>query len=1521
MPASSATNEYRPRHDTLLSALHHLSRVTPDNDFLVEDIGQGLTYRQSYILASTIIPSRLLRLCPSLSSPRRRKVAVISANNALLPLTLWALWFMSFTVVPISVKSEQSLWAAMISTADPDAIIISSSLKGIAAKHLHLSAGLEITYLENIIPIQFARQASPSRVSDFIPSLRNWLLYVTKEQMASKLDEPPFIGGDTPVISLFTSSAIDATTIKSVTYTHSMLVHSASRMVEMLGGPSYSNRPIRHLGWLSLSHCFEFCISLLGIVLETGGSYVFFDREVSSPQAPLSTPLHIQLLQALRYHQPVDSLCVVPAIFSDIVKDLDAAGLDLLKAMRSLGVGGAPTSEAVFQWAAEQAIPYFDCSGATEAAGTICIRRATVQTMKDYGLQVAPGLEGFLEKESLDDDHGELIIRGTFIPSGYDNRTSDSFARDPITGTSIYRTGDLYEQNAKVAKLQWSSSYLKGASVPVPNPDRLQLSGLKYLGRMDDMVVLASGVKIDALPVERQLNDHPLILRSAIVTNLTRETPVVLLQPKVQSNTPFDSRKYEEVVRFVLDLNRSLTFDKRIRPENIVIVDELPVTTKFTLNRKKIKKIWYESGGSWPGSKVHENDTSGIYSRQLHEQLLLRAEVRRTVENLLSDIFDIPVEHLSGEPVHFSELPLTSLSSVQLARALEARFSIKISAAQLYSFKSLEDICDLIIGLTQMSAKEDTSQQDRYSSASDTVRVANPPAEPTEPSLVITGASCRYPGRIRSLDDLWEALLDPQKYSKKVNKSPPSSRWDKETLDWKDVPPIAWLDQENFDNLSSLRDFFNLSPSDIESMPPNACLALQLGYQAIEDAGIAPRSLSGQPWGVFTSVSNSGWRERRSAELSLDEYSSSLSGSSDDAVGARLSYFLNLTGPALEIKTACSSSAVAIHQACSSIRNGDCEAAIVISSTTHFHPSGPIFRSKAGIASKAGRCATFSEEADGFLPAEGAAALIIQKSVDSKCVPYASIKASHITQDGRSNGFFAPNPTAQTRLVHHTLTKALCSEQDVDLIETHGTGTQLGDAVEMQALDDVFRGKRTQPLLIGAVKAVLGHTEETAGLTSILKSILCLEHNAVPGQPNIGRPNSQIDFGSSKFSVPRRITSFPRIDRPRRVGISSFGLSGTLAHIIIEDFNDEQISQRSSAPHLFLLSAHDQNSFESLLKNYLEFAMSPSALEAEFKAICKTSQLGRDHLPLRRAWVIRDHHSWTTELLKELHEPRPRRRIKSRTIKLGLWFGLPSCETSIESINCPLLKQERAHVASGNWDERYDAFAQQLIIANVLKSIGCNITAIGGEGMGEWVAGVFAGVLPIRSVFQKANQNDLETYLVQGSCEKLKELLTEWIPSELALRGTCTDQLHVLEGTLEAAKEISEVGGVTISRNSSLASAEPPRKIIPRPSIPIISGHLGDVLDNDTAENHVYWAHAGTRYFETSRGIECLATQCDLIIHFGGSSLPVKSERYIHFEPGDFERTLGLLYERGCDIDWARFGAEGRRLHMPTYEW
>ncbi|PFH50122.1 hypothetical protein AMATHDRAFT_145969, partial [Amanita thiersii Skay4041] len=336
-------------------------------------------------------------------------------------------------------------------------------------------------------------------------------------------------------------------------------------------------------------------------------------------------------------------------------------------------------------------------------------------------------------------------------------------------------------------------------------------------------------------------------------------------------------------------------------------------------------------------------------------------------------------------------------------------------------------------------------------------------------------------------------------------------------------------------------------------MSPNARLALKLGYEAIEDAGIAPTTLNGKSWGVFTAVNDSGWGKKRMKILDLNDYAEGLSGNADDAIGARLSYFLNLTGPTMEIKSACSSSAVAIHQACNAIRLGDCQAAVVISSVTQFDPAALVFRASKGIVSKRGVSSPYSNHTDGYVAAEGAAAIILQRADQCKVNSYGRIKATTVTQDGRSRGFFAPNPQSQKRLLETALLKSGFIPEDISLVEGHGTGTPLGDAIELQALKDVYGSRRTKPLYLGSIKAAIGHTEECAGLAGLLKTLCCLQYDAIPPQPTITGINDDIDFSAAKLVVPQGLVPFLPGLTPRVVAISSFGLSGTLAQLIIED--------------------------------------------------------------------------------------------------------------------------------------------------------------------------------------------------------------------------------------------------------------------------------------------------------------------------------------------------------------------------------
>jgi acyl-CoA synthetase (AMP-forming)/AMP-acid ligase II len=255
---------------SLLSVLLQFALHTPYNDFLIEDKNISLSYSQSYALATQLIPARLGVLCPSLATSSNTKAILLTHNNTLCSLSFLALWSMSATVVPISTSVDHSLWAGMVRLISPELILVSPNLK----KSLHSSikeAALEnlkipIIDLHSLIPPEFLSQSNISiRTSDFIPSCHHWLTHTYPDsvtlQNAVKHTQPPIVQSDGRAVALFTSSAVDWATLKCVCYTHEMLVQSSSRAMVMLGGSSYSSVPKRHLGWLPLSHCFEFCIA------------------------------------------------------------------------------------------------------------------------------------------------------------------------------------------------------------------------------------------------------------------------------------------------------------------------------------------------------------------------------------------------------------------------------------------------------------------------------------------------------------------------------------------------------------------------------------------------------------------------------------------------------------------------------------------------------------------------------------------------------------------------------------------------------------------------------------------------------------------------------------------------------------------------------------------------------------------------------------------------------------------------------------------------------------------------------------------------------------------------------------------------------------------------------------------------------------------------------------------------------------------------------------------------------------
>src|SRR6476646_6615092 len=428
-----------------------------------------------------------------------------------------------------------------------------------------------------------------------------------------------------------------------------------------------------------------------------------------------------------------------------------------------------------------------------------------------------------------------------------------------------------------------------------------------------------------------------------------------------------------------------------------------------------------------------------------------------------------------------------------------------------------------------------------------------------EPVAVI-GLGCRFPGEISGPDALWQFLCEGRSSITEV----PADRW----VPFDDgSPEVAAALAETTRWGSFLSDvdafdaeFFEISPREAEKMDPQQRLLLEVGWEALEHAGLPPSSLRRSQTGVFAGACVSEYGYLASTDLGqVDAWTNT--GGALSIIANRFSYFLDLRGPSIAVDTACSSSLVAVHLACQSLRMGDSELAIAAGVNLLLSPG--IFRGfdQAGALSTTGRCHAFDAGADGFVRGEGCGVVVLKRLGDAlRDVNrvLAVVRGSALNQDGRSNGLMAPNPAAQTAVLRAAYANAGVPPHEVDYVETHGTGTLLGDPIEARALGTVLgRGRpENSPLLIGAIKSNLGHLEAAAGIAGLIKAVLAVQRGRIP--PNLGfqTPNPHIPFDQLRLKVVADHQDWPSVRRPRRAGVSSFGFGGANAHIVIEQGPD-----------------------------------------------------------------------------------------------------------------------------------------------------------------------------------------------------------------------------------------------------------------------------------------------------------------------------------------------------------------------------
>ncbi|HEV2639971.1 MAG TPA: SDR family NAD(P)-dependent oxidoreductase [Actinocrinis sp.] len=504
----------------------------------------------------------------------------------------------------------------------------------------------------------------------------------------------------------------------------------------------------------------------------------------------------------------------------------------------------------------------------------------------------------------------------------------------------------------------------------------------------------------------------------------------------------------------------------------------------------------------------------------------------------------------------FKELGLDSQTGVELSAALLRRTGVSLPSSLIYDYPTPDALIAYLREALNTTAPDTTIPDTEAAPDQPTTPQASTPQTPTAPDhdpVVIIGMACRFPSGITSPRQLWQAVLDGVDAT---GDFPTDRDWDLAALGDRlgagQTRRGGFLDDAaGFD-----AEFFGISPREAAAMDPQQRLLLETAWEAVELAGIRPDGLRGDRVGVYVggTAMEYGPRLHEPAE-GTDGLR--LTGTTASVLSGRISYTLGLEGPAVTVDTACSSSLVAVHLAARALRAGECSMALAGGVTVMANPGMFVeFARQQGLAPD-GRCKPYSDTADGTGWSEGAGLLVLERRSDALAKGHrilAVVAGSAVNQDGASNGLTAPSGPSQQRVIRAALADARLSAADVDAVEGHGTGTKLGDPIEAQALLATYGQNRPddQPLWLGSLKSNIGHTQAAAGVAGVIKMVQAMGHGVLPQTLHADQPSSHVDWSAGAVRLLSRSRAWPDAGRPRRAAVSSFGISGTNAHLILE---------------------------------------------------------------------------------------------------------------------------------------------------------------------------------------------------------------------------------------------------------------------------------------------------------------------------------------------------------------------------------
>ena len=644
------------------------------------------------------------------------------------------------------------------------------------------------------------------------------------------------------------------------------------------------------------------------------------------------------------------------------------------------------------------------------------------------------------------------------------------------------------------------------------------------------------------------------------------------------------------------------------------------------------------------------------------------------------------------------------------------------------------------------------------------------PAEP----IAVVGAACRFPGGVHEPAGFWQLLIEGR------DAILPIARDGLELARFYDPRPgtpgrmmSSWggflQDLELFD-----ADFFGISPREAASLDPAQRLLLETAWEALEDAAIDPLTLAGTPVGVFVGQWLSDFESRLFADTTqVDLYATT--GSGRYATSGRLSYFLGLTGPSLTLDTACSSSLVAVHLACQSLRSGESSVAVAAGVNVILQPQITIAYSQSGMMAPDGRCKFGDANGDGYVRSEGAGLVVLKplaRALADGDPIRAVIRGSAVNNDGRGSGHMAtPSRTGQAAMLRAAYANAGVAPHRVQYLEAHGTGTRAGDPVELGALGDVLAPDRPDGTrcLVGSVKTNIGHTEGAAGMAGLLKCVLSLQQGAVPASLHFRHPNPAIPWDSLPFDVPRELVAWPENGTPRLAGVSAFGITGTNAHVVLEQAPVSAVptaihATGTRAEYPLVLSGQSGEALRSVARAHADrIEADPSC---SLNDVCATAARHRAALGQRAVFVARDRAALVERLRRfadgdataadasgSAAGGAPRRIAFVFPGQGGQWAGMTRELLEQEQVFRDTIDQcEAAMPAGRGWSIREQLevepgtpryrlqeiavlqptlLAVEIALAELWRSWGVAADAVVGHSMGEVGAAYFAGALTL----------------------------------------------------------------------------------------------------------------------------------------------------------------------------------------------